>query len=83
MDFTGKNLIGLSGVRRDKVRALIPSFSDPSAMRKRWTFTTRLRAYNGELADEVHEFLNAKQGEYNLKKILLRDGKVIELCFQE
>ena len=42
----------------------------------------KVRAYNGEIADEVHEFLNATQGEYRLKKILLRDGRVIELCFQ-
>ena len=51
-------------------------------MAKRWGLKKKLRSYNGELADEVHEFLNATQGEYRLKKILLRDGRVIEVCFQ-
>ena len=44
MDFMGKDLIGLSGARREKVRALIPGFAEASAMRKRWGFQKKLRA---------------------------------------
>ena len=82
MDFAGKDLIGLSGAPREKVQALIPSFAGPAAMTKRWGFNKKVRAYNGELADEVHEFSNATQGEYRLRKILLREGRVVEVCFQ-
>lgn len=82
MDLVGKDLIGLTGAPREKVRALIPSLVAPATMRRRWGFTKKLRAYNGEVADEVHEFSHATQGEYRLKRILLREGRFVEVGFQ-
>src|SRR5262247_266047 len=83
MDFTGKNLIGLTDAPKDEVRAIIPAFRDASEMQKRWGFTSKLRTFNtGEIADEVHEFLNASQAGLKLTRILLKKGRVIELSIK-
>ena len=79
MGFDGKDFIGLSGAPRKKLAALIPSLVDPTGMKKRWGLASSIRAYNGELPDEVHEFSRATQGDYRLRRILLREGSVIEV----
>jgi hypothetical protein len=82
MDLSGLDLISLAGASRQGVRVLVPAFRESTTMKKRWSFTRNLRAMNGEIADEVHEFLNATQGNFKLKQVLLRDGRVIELRYE-
>lgn len=83
IDFTGKNLIGLTDAPKAVVKEIIPVLREDSAMRRRWGFTRKLRTFNtGEIADEVHEFHNATQGEFRLTRILFKKGRVIELCFK-
>jgi hypothetical protein len=81
MDFTGKDLLSLTDAPKDTVKILIPFLRDTPAMKRRWAFTRKLQTFNtAEIADEVHEFLNATQGESRLTRILLKNGRVIELC---
>jgi hypothetical protein len=82
MDFTGVDLVSLGGIAREKAKATIPALKDPAVMKKRWSLTSNLRAMNGEIADEVHEFVNATQGTFRLKQVLLRDGRIIELRYE-
>lgn len=83
MDFLGKNLIGLTDAPKAEVKTIIPVLREDSAMRRRWGFTRKLTAFNtGEIADEVHEFCNATQGDFRLTRILLKKGRVIELCIK-
>jgi hypothetical protein len=83
MDFTGNNLVSLTDAPKGAVKALIPVLRDAPEMRRRWGFTRKLRTFNtGEIADEVHEFLNATQGDFRLKRIFLKKGRVIELCIK-
>jgi hypothetical protein len=79
IDLAGVDLIGLSSATREQLRAVIPSLRDPGGMTKGWAPTSRLEAMNGEIADEVHAFANATKGAYRLKKVLLREGIVIEV----
>jgi hypothetical protein len=81
-DLTGQDLISLAGRSRKKVKALIPILMDPVEMQRRWSFTKKVRAANGDIADEVHEFANARQGRFRLQQILFRDGRVIELRYR-
>jgi hypothetical protein len=81
-DPTGQDLISLAGQSRENVKALIPILMDPAEMRRRWSFTNKVRAANGDIADEVHEFANVRQGRFRLQRILFRDGRVIELRYR-
>ena len=83
MDFTGKNLIGLTDAPKSAVRELIPELREDSEMRRRWGFARKLTTFNtGEVGDEVHEFHSATQGEFRLTRILFKKGRVIELCIK-
>ena len=83
MDFLGKDLIGLTDAPKATVKELIPVLKEGSEMRRRWGFTRKLQTFNtGEIADEVHEFRNASQGESRLTRILFKKGRVIELCIK-
>ena len=83
MDFLGRNLIGLTHARKPAVKELIPILREDSEMKRRWGFTRKLQTFNtGEIADEVHEFHNATQGEFRLTRILFKKGRVIELCIK-
>ena len=83
MDFLGKDLIGLTDAPKAKVKTLIPVLREDSEMRRRWGFTRKLTTFNtGEIADEVHEFHNATQGEFRLTRILFKKGRVIQLCIK-
>jgi hypothetical protein len=80
MDFTGKDLVSLTDQPKEAVKALIPCLKDAQELKRRWTLTRKLRTFNtGEIADEVHEFLNAKMGRFRLRRISFKDGRVIEL----
>jgi hypothetical protein len=81
IDITGKDLISQSGGSRRKLKALVPILRDPVEMERRWSFTKKLRTSTGEVADEIHEFLNARLGEFRLRQIWLRQGSVIELRY--
>ncbi len=81
-ELTGQDLVGLMGHPRKKVKALIPILRDPVEMRRRWSLTKKVRAANGDIADEVHEFANATQRRFRLQLILFRDGRVIELRYR-
>ena len=80
MDFLGKDLISLVDGPKAKVKAVIPALREDSEMKRRLGFTRKLQTFNtGEIADEVHEFLNATQGTSRLIHIFFKKGRVIEL----
>jgi len=79
VDLTGRDIISPSGASRAAAKELFPFLAEPQAMKEREFSTEELTAYNGEIADEVHEFNNATQGRSKIKRLLLRDGRVIEL----
>lgn len=79
VDLTGRNIIALSGATRASAKELFPFLADPSAMAEREFTTQQVTAYNGDVADEVHEFTNATQGRSKVTRLLLRNGQVIEL----
>jgi hypothetical protein len=80
LDFTGKNLISLLDAPKQKVKAIITILRDGHQMAKRWTWTRRLRTHDtGEVADEIHEFLNASQGRFRVKQISFKDRRAIEI----
>jgi hypothetical protein len=81
LDLTGVDLISLSGASREKVRAVMPGLREPEEMAKGWAATSQLETMTGEIADEVHIFARATQGRFRLKRILLREGEVIDLQF--
>jgi hypothetical protein len=80
LDFTGKNLISLLDSPKQKVKAIIPVLMDAPDMTRRWTWTRKLRARDtGDVADEIHEFLNARQGRFRLRQISFKDRCVIQI----
>ena len=79
MDFTGRDLIGLLDAPKAVVQQMIPILLEDQEMRRRWAFTRKLRTFNtGEIADEIHEFHNATQGNFRLTHILFKKGRVIQ-----
>jgi hypothetical protein len=79
IDFAGKNIITVSGSSRAIAKDLFPFLAEPSAMMEKEITTEQATAFNGEIADEVHEFKNATQGCTKVTRLLLRNGRVIEL----
>jgi hypothetical protein len=83
LDLTGKDLVSLTDRPKEAVRALIPRLKDRREMKRRWTLTGKLRTFNtGEIADEVHEFLNTTTARFRLRRISLKQGRVIELTIK-
>ena len=79
LDLRGKDLIGLLDAPKTRAQAVIPDLKETSAMKKRLMLKSKVRAPNtGEIADELHEFLNAHQGEFQLQRILFKKGRVME-----
>ncbi len=81
LDLAGKDVIILAGASREKAVTLFSMLRATQDMRVRVAFARTLRAYNGEMADEVHEFSNARQGAQKVTHLLLREGRVIEVRF--
>jgi hypothetical protein len=82
MDFLGKNLIGLLDAPKAKVKTMIPVLRDESEMEQRSGSAQELQDHLGDIADEVHEFLNATQGTSRLLRIRLKQGRVIDLSIK-
>ena len=78
LDLTGKDLISIAGSSKERAKELFPMLRDTSDMSAREALPEKLRAYNGETADEVHEFLNARQGSFQVTRLLFNGGRVIE-----
>jgi hypothetical protein len=55
---------------------------DDSEMEQRSGPAQELQDYLGDIADEVHEFLNATQGTSRLLRIHLKQGRVIQLSIK-
>jgi hypothetical protein len=81
-DLTGKNILSLVGSPKDEAKRLFPALIHASAMSVRLARKRTLMAYNGEIADEVHFFRDARQGSGRVTRLMLREGKVIEVTFQ-
>jgi len=83
LDLRGKDLISLLDAPKAKVQKVIPDLKETSAMKKRLMLKSRVRAPNtGEIGDELHEFLDAHQDEFQLKQILFKKGRVMELVMK-
>jgi hypothetical protein len=83
LDLRGKDLISLLDAPKAKAQAVIVALKETSAMKRRLMLKSKVRAPNtGEIADELHEFLDAYQGEFQLKQILFKKGRVMELVMK-
>ena len=82
LDLTGKPLVLLSGASLEAAREVIPFLAGPNDLGTATVDLTEVLAYNGEQADEIHAFTNVKQGREKLSRILMRDGRIIELTIK-
>jgi hypothetical protein len=82
LELSGGDLTALSGQPKAMAGSLIPALRETSAMSRRVGLVRTLRAMNGEIADEVHEFEDVRHGAFRLKRLLLRGGRVIELMYR-
>ena len=82
LDITGQDLISLNGEPVEALKSHIPMLRHASAMWRRLGLVRGLRAMNGEVADEVHEFENVRLGSFKLDRLLVREGRVIELRYR-
>jgi hypothetical protein len=80
IDLAGQNIIALSGATREDARRLIPFLVAPDQMQHREVPVAEATATMiPEVADEIHEFTRVTQGGIKVRRLLLRDGVVIEL----
>ena len=77
IDLTGKDLVSLAWYSRSQAEKALPFLVDRSSMKLRIARTKSLLNMTGEVADEVHEFRNARQGKSGrLQRIHFRRGEV-------
>ncbi len=80
VDLTGQNLIRLLDAPRQSLQAAIPTLRDISAMLKTHGSAEAVRTNDtGEIADEVHEFVDGWFAGFKLTRIMLKRGRVIEI----
>lgn len=76
----GQNIIRLSGTTRDDARRLIPFLVDPNQMQEKLVSESEATATEiSEIGDEIHEFTRATQGGTKIRRLLFKNGIVIEL----
>lgn len=80
VDLAGRDIIGLAGATREDARRLLPFLADRDQMAERLVPESEATATMiSEIADEIHEFTRATQGGTSIRRLLLKDGSVIEL----
>ena len=79
---TDKPLVLLSGATIESARELIPFLRVSTQMETTMIPHDQIIAYNGEEADEIHTFSNVKQAGSKLSRIMVRDGKIIEVMIK-
>lgn len=82
LDLTNKPLVMLSGAAIDSARELIPFLRGSTQMATTMKRHDQIIAYNGEEADEIHTFLNVTQAGSKLLRIMVRNGRIIELTIK-
>lgn len=82
LDLTNKPLILLSGATIESARDLIPFLRLPAEMISTIMSRDETIAYNGQEADEMYAFANVTQAGAKLTRILVRDGRIIELTIK-
>jgi hypothetical protein len=82
VDLSGADMISFAGKSREEFKRLFPSLLSPPQMSRRFKLSSGLRAINGEIADELHEFNNVTWCDSKLLRILLKQGRVIGMEFQ-
>lgn len=76
-------MILLSGGTIESARKLIPFLLAPTELEPTMMPRDEITAYNGEEADEIHVFSNVKQAGAKLSRILVRDGRIMELTIRQ
>lgn len=80
INLADRNLQTLAGASRATAKQLFAFLADQESMSYRDMSKKDATAeLIGEIADEVHEFENARQGKNKIGRLLLRNNKVIEL----
>lgn len=80
IDLAGQNIIALSGATRDEARRLIPFLVDRDRMKEVLVSESEATATMiSEVADEIHEFTFATQGGMEIRRLLFKDERVIEV----
>ncbi len=80
IDLTGQNIVALADATREDARRLLPFLADPEQMQQKVVPAEEATAsLISEVGDEIHEFLHVTQGGIKIRRLLLRDGCVIEL----
>jgi hypothetical protein len=80
IDLKGRDLLSVSGASRNVATELFPFLIEPDSMPVSAFREADVTAMNGDVADEVHEFENARQGSSSrINRLLLKSGQIIEL----
>jgi len=80
VDLTGQNLIGLLDAPRESLQAAIPMLRDVSTMTMTQGSAETVTTHNtGEIADEIHYFVDGWLAESKMSRIMLKRGRVIQI----
>jgi hypothetical protein len=80
VDLAGQNLIGLLDARRESLQAAIPTLRDVSTMTMTQGSAEVVTTHDtGEIADEIHYFVDGWFGEFKMSRIMLKRGRVIQI----
>jgi hypothetical protein len=80
VDMTGNDLIMLLDAPKEALRKSIPTLRDTSAMTTRQGTAPEVTTRDtGEIADEIHDFLNGRFADYKLERIMLKRGRIISI----
>ena len=83
VDMTGNDMIGLLDRPREALLKAIPTLRDPSSMTSREGTAAEVTTRDtGEIADEIHDFLNGRFADYKLERIMLKRGRVISIAIR-
>lgn len=81
-DIPGHPLIAYMDAPLDTVRQILPFLADHNQMTPRIVDRQSALAYNGDLADEMHQFDNVTANGSRLTRLLVREGRVVEVTLK-
>jgi hypothetical protein len=83
LDLTGKDLISLLGHSKEEVSTLVGRIADKAQMQTEELPGDYVTSLTGEIADEVHEWPNAKLGKaYRHLMLQFRQNRLVNMSWK-